>query len=102
MIAPLALVVALHAAPPRQSWFGRDKLKHFCMSAMVQSVGYSASRAAGLDRAASQAVGGGAVAVVGVWKEVRDRRRGGPFSRQDLVWDAAGGFAAASLLNGTR
>lgn len=88
--------------PARQSWLGTDKVKHFLVSAFVQSVGYSASRAAGLGRAQAQAVGGGAVVVVGIWKEVRDRRRGGPVSTADLVWDAAGATSAAALLNGTR
>lgn len=101
MIATLLLAVALDSTPARQSWLGTDKIKHFFVSAFVQSVGYSASRAAGLGRAPSQAVGGGAVALVGVWKEVRDRRRGGAFSTADLVWDAAGAASAAALLNGT-
>lgn len=102
MIAALALAVVLDTTPPKQPWFGVDKVKHFCVSALVQSVGFSASRAAGLDRRVSQAVGAGAVVAVGVVKEVHDRRRGGPFSGKDLLWDAAGATSAAALLNGTR
>jgi putative lipoprotein len=102
MIAALALAVLVDSTPPKQPWFGPDKVKHFFVSALVQSVGFSAARAAGLDRQGSQAVGAGAVAVAGVWKEVRDRREGGRFSTSDLVWDAAGSASAAALLNGTR
>ncbi len=102
MMAVFALVFALDGGPPKQSWFGVDKVKHFCVSALVQSVGFSASRAVGLDRGVSQAAGAGAVIAVGVVKEVHDRRRGGRFSGRDLVWDAAGAASAAALLNGTR
>lgn len=83
-------------------WFGADKLKHFLMSALVQSTTYSAARAAGVDRGASQALGGAGVATVGVLKEFQDRRSGKAFSIEDLVWGAAGGVTAAALLNGTR
>lgn len=101
MIAALALVAALNATPPNP-WVGADKIKHFLMSAFVQSVAYSAARAAKLDRGVAQGVGGASVAAVSVWKEMRDRRAGGAFSAADLAWNAAGGLSAAALLNGTR
>jgi len=94
----LLLAVQL-ALPP---FFGADKVKHFLLSFLVQSTGYSMSRAAGLDRGASQAVGAAGVATVGLLKEIQDKRRGKPFSIGDLAVDAAGGLAAAALLNGTR
>lgn len=96
MLLALALLTTV---PPL---FGADKVKHFLMSFLVQSAGFSVGRAAGLDRGASQAVGAAAVGSVGVLKELHDRSRGKPFSAGDLLWDAAGGVAAASLLNGTR
>jgi len=107
MISGFALALSLASAPattapPKQHWLGSDKVKHFFVSAMVQSVVYSGARAGGLDRRSAQLAGGGAVLVVGVWKEARDRRAARPFSIPDLAWDAAGGLAAASLLNGTR
>lgn len=101
MIAALALVAALHAPPPNP-WLGADKVKHFLMSAFVQSVVYSAARGAKLDRGVAQGVGGASVGLVSVWKEMRDRRAGRVFSAADLAWDAAGGLSAAALLNGTR
>lgn len=102
MIAALALAILVDSTPPKQPWFGPDKVKHFFMSALVQSVGFSAARAAGLDRQGAQIAGAGAVAVVGAGKEVRDRKQGGRFSTTDLVWDVAGAASAATLLNGTR
>ena len=100
MILELAVVASL-AVPPRPVP-GPDKVKHFFASAFVHSVTYSALRAAGASRSASQAGGAGVTLAVGTWKELRDRRAGGPFSGSDLAWDAAGLLAAGALLNGTR
>ena len=97
--AVLAFALAL---PPLGSWFGADKLKHFLMTAFVQSAAFSASRAAGTDRRLSNVVGAVASAAVGVSKEVRDSRTGKPFSVQDLVWDAAGAGTMAALLARSR
>lgn len=101
MITTVALL-AVMIGPPPNPWFGADKMKHLLMSAFVQSVAYGAARAMKLDRTTAQAVGGTSVVVVGLWKELRDRRAGRPFSGADLAWDAAGGLAAGALLNGTR
>lgn len=101
MIRELSVAVLL-AAPPRDGWFGTDKVKHFFMSAFVQSAAFSAARAAGASTSAAQGTGALATAVVGIGREVYDRRRGRIFSVKDLAWDAAGGIAAASLLGRTR
>lgn len=92
--------MALFAVVP--PFLGADKVKHFLMSFLVQSATYSVGRAAGLDRPASRIAGGAAVLTVGVMKELHDRSVGKQFSAADLLWDAAGGVAAASLLNGAR
>lgn len=91
----------LHA-PPGDAWFGADKVKHFFLSALIQSAAYSAARTAGLERSAGQIAGGVVVAGFGLGKELHDRRSAKPFSVRDLAWDAAGGVAAAALLNGAR
>ena len=101
MIRELAAVVLL-AAPPGDKWFGTDKVKHFFMSAFVQSATFSAARAAGASNSNAQVIGGVATGVVGIGREVHDRRRGRIFSGKDLAWDAAGGAAAATLLRRTR
>lgn len=102
MTRVLLLVMVLASPPAVGRWFGADKVKHFLMSAFVQSAAYSASRIAGVGRAPSQAAGAAAVLGIGLWKERHDRRAGKPFSIEDLVWDVAGGVAAGSLLNGAR
>lgn len=94
----LAVVVATHDGPLP----GVDKVKHFFMSAFVQSVSFSVARAAGADRADAQVAAGISTMSIGILKELHDRRLGGPFSGPDLVWDAAGALAAAAILNGTR
>jgi putative lipoprotein len=96
------LAAALLAAPPKDGWFGVDKVKHFFMSAFVQSAAFSAARAAKLSVTNAQAVAGVTTAVVGIGREIHDKRVGRPFSVKDLTWDAAGGVAAARLLNKTR
>ena len=103
MIKAIALVALLGAPrPPADSWFGADKVKHFLMSALIQSASFSIARAAKADRPAAIMIGGVSVATLGLWKEFHDRRSGRPFSAADLAWDAAGALAAASILNGTR
>ena len=101
MIRELTMA-ALLAAPPRDGWFGTDKVKHFFMSAFVQSASFSAARAFGASNSSAQAIGGITTTAVGIGREVHDRRHGKIFSVKDLTWDAAGGVAAAALLRRSR
>lgn len=83
---------------PGDGWVGADKVKHFLTSAFVQSATYATLQAAGAERGPAL-VGASVVTLsAGVGKEWLDRRRGGPFSGRDLVWDAAGAAAATALL----
>ncbi len=90
-VAILALL--LQASPAgaarRDAWFGADKVKHFLMTAFVQSVSYAALRAADTDHRAALLGATTAAGAVGVGKEWRDRRST-RFSGRDLLWDAAG------------
>jgi hypothetical protein len=95
----LALVLAL---PPRDGWFGPDKVKHFLIGAFVQSVSYSALRTATADPGPSLAAASLATAAVAVGKEVRDRRVTGLFSVPDAVWSVAGAGASTILLVNAR
>ena len=102
MIAPLALALALAlqapATPPKDHWFGADKLKHFFVAAFTQSVTYSVLQATKVKHEPALASATVVTAVVSVAKEVRDRRTTGLFSLRDLVWDAAGAGAATLLI----
>lgn len=103
MIGALALAVVVSAQPAADGPLpGSDKVKHFFMSAFVQSLSFSVSRAAGLDRSDAQLVAGISTMSVGLLKELDDRRSGRSFSAADLAWDAAGALAAGAILNGTR
>jgi putative lipoprotein len=101
VIKIVALIALLHG-PPVRYWLGADKLKHFFMSALIQSATFSAARATGLGKSRSQIAGGVSVVGFGLGKEFHDRRAKKPFSVEDLAWDAAGAVAAAALLNRTR
>ena len=96
----LLLVFTLGGAPEhsRDGWFGPDKLQHFFMSAFVQSLGYGVLRRAGADNSPAIAGASAVTAIVGVGKELRDRRTKGDFSARDLAWDAAGAGSASLLL----
>lgn len=103
----LVLVLSLYlpgggGSQPGDSWASRDKVKHFFMSAFVQSVSYAALRTARVERGDALAASTALTLAVGVGKEVHDESSGGDFSMRDLAWDAAGAGAAAALLDGTR
>ena len=119
MIGVIALIAVLHSpadsvsrAPsvrPRQApavaadrWFGTDTVKHFFVSALIQSSAYSIARSADASRSNAQIAASVTSVAFGVAKEVRDRRQAKVFSVKDLIWDGAGALAAAALLNGTR
>jgi uncharacterized protein YfiM (DUF2279 family) len=105
--------LTLHRAPGTSSrarrqqaaadrWFATDKVKHFFMSALIQSSAYSLARSADVSRSNAQVVASVVSVGFGVAKEIRDRRQAKVFSVKDLVWDGAGALTAAALLNGTR
>ena len=79
------------ARPAPDAWLGADKLRHFALSGMVQGTGFGVATAAGMDGRSALVAASVATAVVGLGKEVHDRRRGGRFSARDLAWDALGG-----------
>lgn len=100
MIRTLALAAALYV--PGDGWFGVDKVKHFFLSAFVQSVSYSALRAVRVDHDRALIGASATTLAVGVGKELYDRHDYGHFSVRDLSWDMAGGASASVLLSQTR
>jgi putative lipoprotein len=97
----IMLVFTLGGPPQHRAadaWFGPDKLQHFFTSAFVQSLGYGTLRKAGAPHGGALAGATAGSAVLGVGKEVHDRRTRGEFSLRDLAWDAAGAGAATVLL----
>jgi putative lipoprotein len=101
MIAGVALALAL-VLPPRDSWFGADKIKHFFVAAFTQSVAYNALRLSGARHGVSLAGASAATATISLGKEFYDRRHSSLFSVRDLVWDAAGAGTATFVLERSR
>ena len=95
-------VVYAQTAVTRDSWFGIDKIKHFFISAFIESVSYSALQAAHVNRRPALAGAIGVSAVFGVARELHDKRTpGNHFSYRDLTWDALGIGAGAVMLKRT-
>jgi uncharacterized protein YfiM (DUF2279 family) len=92
----LAFALSLHA-PPQVS-VGPDKLKHFFLSAFVQSTSYSALRLGGVEHDGALVTASVVTVAVGITKEVHDARSGRRFDVRDLLWDVAGAAAATAVL----
>ena len=98
---PTAGAQAQHSRQ-RDSWFGADKIKHFFMSAFIESLTFSGLQAAGAHRNTAFAGAVGATAAFGIGKEFHDRRKGELFSVRDLAWDAGGAGAGLIMLRSTQ
>ena len=96
-------LVYAQAAIARDSWFSPDKIKHFFMSAFIESVAYSALQAARVNHRPALGSAIGVTMAIGVGREIHDKRTpGNIFSVRDLTWDAVGATAGAVLLSQTR
>lgn len=84
--------------PARETWLGPDKVKHFFMSAFIQSLTFSGLQLAGAKRNVSFAGAIAATTAFGIGKELHDKRTSGLFSIADLMWDAAGAGVTTPLL----
>ena len=95
-------LIYAQTAVARDSWFGIDKIKHFFMSAFIESVSYSALQAAHVKRRPALAGAIGVSAAFGVARELKNKRTPGNwFSYRDLTWDAIGTAAGAVMLTHT-
>jgi len=96
------LIYGQAAVTHPDAWFGIDKIKHFFISAFIESVSYSALQAARVNHRSAL---GGAIAITlgfGVGREIHDKRTpGNIFSVRDLTWDAIGIAAGTVLLSHT-
>jgi uncharacterized protein YfiM (DUF2279 family) len=95
-------LVFAQTAVARDSWFGVDKIKHFFISAFIESISYSVLQAAHVKRGPALGAAIGVSAAIGVARELHDRRTpGNRFSYRDLTWDALGIGAGAAMLTHT-
>ena len=81
---------------------GADKLKHFFLTAFIQSVAYSSAQALGADRDGAMRASIGVAAGAAVGREIYDARVKGRFSVPDLLWGAGGMGAASAMLRHTK
>ena len=102
MIRTLMLVGLLKVGAS-DPWLGIDKMKHFFLSAFVQSLSYSVIQVTTRGSRSSILLSASAAsAAVGIGKEIHDSRVKGEFSVRDLAWDAAGVGSASLMLSHTR
>ena len=95
-------LVFAQTAVVHDNWFGIDKIKHFFMSAFIESVSYSALQAAHANHRSAIAGAIGITAAFGVGREIHDSRSPhNIFSLGDLTWDAVGAGAGLVLLSHT-
>lgn len=95
-------IIYAQAAVARDSWFGIDKIKHFFISAFIESISYSALQASGVKRRPALGTAIGVSATFGVAREIHDKRKpGNRFSYKDLSWDALGISVGAVMLTHT-
>jgi len=93
------LVFAQVAPPHQDAWFGIDKIKHFFMSAFIESLTYSALQAARVNHRPALSGAIGVTLAIGVGREIHDKRTpGNIFSVRDLTWDVIGATAGAVML----
>ena len=88
--------------PQRDSWFAYDKIKHYFVSAFIQSLTFGGLQYLGAHRNAAFAGSIGVTAAFGIGKEFHDKRIGEPFSLRDITWDAAGAATAIVMLRHTQ
>lgn len=100
--ASRAAILALSLPFAADGWFGADKMKHFFMSAFIQSIAYSSVRAAGASHDGAFVSATAATAGFGLGREIYDGRVKRAFSYKDLVWDGAGLAAGMVLVNNAR
>ena len=102
MFAPVSAIAQARHAHPRDSWLGIDKLKHFFMSAFIESLTFGGLQAIGANRCTAFAGAITTTAGFAIGKEMYDRKSYGLFSYRDLTWDAAGAGAAIVMLKSTQ
>lgn len=95
----LALSLSIGGHQSGDKWLAPDKLKHFFMSAFIESASYSALRAARVNHHDALVSAAGIAVGAGIGKEIHDSWTGEGFSLRDLTWDAAGTAAGAAFLS---
>jgi Predicted periplasmic lipoprotein (DUF2279). len=94
--------VPVHSMTPRDTFLGPDKVKHFFMSAFIESFGFAGMEWVGASRGAAIGTATAITAAAGVGREIHDKITKKLFSFGDLTWDAIGTGAALLLVSHTQ
>src|SRR5688572_4566216 len=97
-----AFIRSVSKRTAHDSWSGPDKVKHFFISAFIESLAFGGLQAAGAGRSTAFAGAIVTTAAFALARELYDKRTKGIFSIPDLTWDAAGAGAAALVLRSTQ
>lgn len=84
------------------AWIAEDKARHLFASLAITAVSFGLATALDVEWPDAGLAAGAVAGVAGLGKEVRDYRRGRPFSVKDLAWDAAGIGAGLVLASAAR
>ena len=80
--------------PAQDPWFGKDKFKHFGVSAVLAGASTAAGESQDLSNRETCEMAFGITLAVGFGKEAYDASRKDNFwSWKDIVWDVLGGLA---------
>jgi hypothetical protein len=92
----------VHSPTPRDTFLGPDKVKHFFISAFIESVGFAGMEAAGANRSPSIVAATAVGAAAGIAREIHDKITKKLFSFGDLAWDGVGIASALLLISHTQ
>ncbi|UOO89423.1 YfiM family lipoprotein [Vitreoscilla massiliensis] len=85
------------------AWTGRDKAKHFAVSAALSAAATHAAANHSDRRGQQAAIGIGVSLALGTSKELRDARGGGSgFSWRDMAYNVAGALTGYGLYRATQ
>ncbi|RJR18053.1 MAG: hypothetical protein C4581_06770 [Nitrospiraceae bacterium] len=99
LIALTFLTGCATATPQDDSWFGRDKAKHFLASGLISGTATVIADKQGMNRDESFYFAFGTTLSLGAGKEAYDLKiRKTGWSWKDLFWDALGALAGYGIV----
>jgi len=99
IIALTVLTGCATASPQNDSWFGRDKAKHFLAASVISGAAAVIADKRGMDTDESFYFAFGITLSLGAGKEAYDLKiRNTGWSWNDLVWDTLGAVAGYGIV----
>ncbi len=88
------------ASPQNDSWFGRDKAKHFLAASVISGTAAAIADKQGMNNDKSFYFAFGITLSLGAGKEAYDLKiRKTSWSWKDLAWDAVGALAGYGIVH---